>query len=193
MTQYDAGPGDLSDREWEVMDRPPRSHARRRRGPTLPPWALIALLVGIIILLCVSLVLIVQALRGRGEKGTPTPQATVAPSVAPTGTIPLALTPTDVVAPTATVTLPVEIPATPTPEGIAPGAMVVVQGTKGAGLNIREQPTTYAKILGHAKEGTVLQVLDGPRESDGYVWWKVRTPDGVEGWGAENWLVLKTE
>jgi hypothetical protein len=44
-----------------------------------------------------------------------------------------------------------------------------------------------------AREGTVLTVLEGPTDADGYVWWKVRTPDGDEGWGADNWLVLKTE
>jgi hypothetical protein len=63
----------------------------------------------------------------------------------------------------------------------------------GAGLNLREQPTTYARIVDNAPEDTVLTVLEGPREADGYVWWKVRTPDGGEGWGAENWLVLQTE
>ncbi len=193
MSQYyDAGPGDRSDREWEVADKLPRPHARRRRGPTLPPWALLVMLVGIIILLCLSLVLVIRALRQRNIAATPTVAPTATPAVAPTSTIPLAVTPTEAVLPTATVTLPVNVPGpTPTPEGIAPGVMVVVKGTQGVGLNIREQPTTYAKILGHAREGTVLKVLDGPRESDGYVWWKLQTPDGIEGWGAEDWLARK--
>ena len=71
--------------------------------------------------------------------------------------------------------------------------MVVVQGTLGGGLNIREQPTTNSKTVTSAKEGTTLVVLDGPKEADGYTWWQVRTPDGAEGWAAGNWLVLKTE
>jgi len=37
----------------------------------------------------------------------------------------------------------------------------------------------------------VLVVLDGPTEADGYVWWNLRSPEGKEGWGAANWLVLK--
>jgi uncharacterized protein YgiM (DUF1202 family) len=71
--------------------------------------------------------------------------------------------------------------------------MVVVQGTLGGGLNIREQPTTNSKTVTSAKEGTTMVVLDGPKEADGYVWWLVRTPEEDEGWAAANWLVLKTE
>jgi hypothetical protein len=92
------------------------------------------------------------------------------------------------------VVLPVATPeATTLPTEIGPGALVVVQNTKGAGLNLRQQPTTYAKVVGNAREGTVLTVLEGPTEADGYAWWKVRAPDGAEGWGAGDWLVLKTE
>ena len=50
MTQYDAGPGEWSDREWESPDRKRMRHAKRR-GPILPPWALLAIVVGIVILL----------------------------------------------------------------------------------------------------------------------------------------------
>ena len=104
------------------------------------------------------------------------------------------LTPTSAITPTDTVVLPVGTPEeTPLPTEIRPGALVVVQGTKGAGLNLRQQPTTYGKVVSNAREGTVLTVLEGPKEADGYVWWKARAPDGTEGWGAGNWLVLKTE
>ena len=193
MTQYDAGPGEWSDRPWDDPDRKPKPHAKRRRV-TLPPWALLAILVGIVILLCVGLVMIVQAIRGGGHKETPVPQATVTAKLesVPSATIAL-LTPAAAVTPTATIQLPTGGLQTPTPfVDIMPGATILVQGTLGAGLNLREQPTTYAKIVSNAKEGAALVVLEGPKESDGYVWWKLRTPDGKEGWAAANWLVLKT-
>jgi hypothetical protein len=63
MTQYDAGPGDRSDRPWEDPERKPRPQARRRRV-TLPPWALLAIFIAIVILLCIGLVLIINAIRG---------------------------------------------------------------------------------------------------------------------------------
>lgn len=193
MTQYDAGPGEWSDRPWEDPDKEPTTHAKRRRV-TLPPWALLAILVAIVILLCVSLVLIVKAIAGRNATATPTPAPTLTQALAPTSTPEPLITPTLTVTPTDTAELPIDVPLeTPSFTEIAPGALVTVEGTLGAGLNLRDQPTTYAKIMGNAPEGSVLQVLDGPKESDGYLWWKLRAPDGAEGWAAVNWLVLKTE
>jgi len=197
MTQFDAGPGEWSDRPWEDPDRQPGPQARRRK-PTLPPWALLAIVIGIVILLCVGLVLIIRALTGGSDDTTPTPVPSTTVMVLPSSTVSL-LTPTSYVTPTGTVVLPVGtvvLPVgtpvvTPQPAGIAPGALVIVQGTGGAGLNLRQQPTTYAKVVGSAREGTVLTVLEGPQDADGYTWWKVRTPSGTEGWGVSKYLVLK--
>ena len=192
MTQYDAGPGDWSDRPWEDPEKKPKPHARRRRV-SLPPWALLAILVGLVIVLCVGLVLLVRALRGSDDEEQATPVATVTDAAAPTATVSL-ITPTSAITPTDTVVLPVSTPeVTPPVTEIGPGALVVVQGTGGGGLNLREQPSTYSKKVGSVREGTVLPVLEGPREADGYVWWRVRAPDSTEGWAAGNWLVLKTE
>jgi hypothetical protein len=151
----------------------------------------LALVIGIVILLCVGLVLIIRALTGKGGDETPAPIPTVTVMVLPTSTVSL-IEPTAYVTPTDTVVLPVgTLAVTPQPAGIQPGALVIVEGTGGAGLNLRQQPTTYAKVVGSAREGTVLTVLEGPQEADGYTWWKLRTPSGAEGWGAAKYLVLK--
>jgi cytoskeletal protein RodZ len=191
MIQYDAGPGDRSDRPWEDPEKKQKSHARRRRV-ALPPWALLAILVAIVILLCVSLVLIVRAIRNADNEATPTALPASTAEVAPSATVSL-VTPASSITPTATIVLPVDTPEDTPPTEIEPGALVVVTGTGGAALNLRQQPSTYAKVVGTAREGTVLTVLEGPSEADNYVWWKVRAPDGTEGWGAANWLALKTE
>ena len=60
-------------------------------------------------------------------------------------------------------------------------------------MRLRALATTDADVLATGREGTVVTVLEGPVEADGYEWWKVRTPDGDEGWAAATWLVLKTE
>jgi hypothetical protein len=158
----------------------------------------LAILVAIIILLCLGLILIVNALRGGDEEETPTPMATVTRQTLPTSTRAqqATLTPATVITqtPTATVVLPIEGTPEPTPfTEIAPGATVVIQGTLGAGLNLRQQPSTYAAVVDGVDEGAKLVVIEGPREADGYVWWKLRTAGGKEGWGAANWLVLKTD
>ncbi len=192
MTQYDAGPGDWSDRPWEDPEKKPKPQARRPRV-TLPPWALLAILVGIVVLLCVGLVLLVRAIRGDDNEEVPTltPEATLAaPTTEPQPT--LAATPA--VTPTDTVVLPIDTPqATTAPTEIGPGAAVVVAGTQGAGLNLRAEPGTAARVVANVREGTVLTVIEGPTEGDGYTWWKLRTPDNKEGWGAANWLAIKTE
>jgi hypothetical protein len=194
MTQYDAGPGEWSDRPWDDPDHKPKPQAKRRRV-TLPPWALLTILVGIVILLCVGLVFAVNAIRGGRDPATPTPEFTATAAVTPTVTRPRP-TATAVITQTPTPTVVLPIDDTPQPEApttIAPGATVVVQGTLGAGLNLREQPSTYSKVVANAKEGASLVVLDGPREADGYVWWKLQTAAGKEGWGAANWLVLQAD
>ncbi|MFN2226442.1 MAG: SH3 domain-containing protein [Anaerolineae bacterium] len=194
MTQYDAGPGDWSDRPWEDPDKKAQQPQARRQRVKLPPWVLLAMLVGVIILLCVGLVLIVQAIRGGGEEeGTATPPPTNTVQVAPTDTRSL-FTATPEVTPTNTVVLPIETPlSTAAPTEIGPGALVVVQGTAGAGLNLRTEPSTQAQVVTNAREGTVLTVLEGPQEAGNHTWWKLRAPDGKEGWGAADWLVLQTE
>jgi len=194
MTQYDAGPGDWSDRPWEDPDKKAQQPQARRQRVKLPPWALLALLVGIIILLCVGLVLIVQAIRGDGEaEETATPRPTKTVQVAPTNTRSL-FTATPLVTPTDTVVLPIETPlTTPAPTEIEPGALVVVQGTAGVGLNLRAEPNTASRVVANAREGTVLNVLEGPQEAAGHTWWKLRTPEGKEGWGAADWLALQAE
>ena len=197
MPSYDAGPGDWSDRDWEAPDHKPANQAKRRL--TLPPWLLLTGTVVIAILLCVALVLIVKALRA-GPDATPTAvttsvtDATFIPGVVPTFTAIAVSIPTYAITPTATVEIPGAV--TPSPvvyTEIVPGAQVVVQGTLGQGLNIRASASTTARLVGSAKDGNVLTVLDGPQEADGYTWWKVKTADGKEGWAAGKFLVLKTQ
>jgi Bacterial SH3 domain len=192
MTQYDAGPGDWSDREWEAPDWESQPHAKRRRV-VLPPWALLAILAAMVILLCVGLVLIVRAIRGGGEKATPTPAPTATLELMPTEALPLT-------APTAVLTqalptmeLPTEVAteAPPTSE-VAPGAAVVVTGTGGAGLNLRAQPNRGSKLVVNVPDGTVLTVVDGPQEGSGFRWWKVQTKDGKVGWAVQAYLKLST-
>ncbi|HSJ57169.1 MAG TPA: SH3 domain-containing protein [Anaerolineae bacterium] len=189
MTEYDAGPGEWSDRPWEDPDKKQKPHAKRRRV-ALPPWALLAILVAIIIALCAGLILVVQAIRGGGDE-TPTPAPTATRAAIPTFT-PQPVAPTSQTPPTATVVLPVSTPeGTAAPAEIGPGALVVVQGTQGSGLNLRTEPGTGAQVVINVREGTVLTVIEGPEEADGYTWWRMRAPGGEEGWGAANWIALQ--
>lgn len=57
-----------------------------------------------------------------------------------------------------------------------------------ANLNVREGPGLGYTIISTMPLGTTGQILGGPVEADGFVWWNVDYTGGVSGWSAENWL-----
>jgi hypothetical protein len=59
-----------------------------------------------------------------------------------------------------------------------------------ANLNVRTGPGLGYAIIDTMPLGTVGQVLGGPMEADGFVWWDVNYTVGARGWSVENWLEL---
>ncbi|MDH7487870.1 MAG: SH3 domain-containing protein, partial [Anaerolineae bacterium] len=72
-------------------------------------------------------------------------------------------------------------------EGIRVGSKVRVIKTRGDKLRIRAEASIKAKILAGAAEGSILEVIGGPKTADGYTWWQVRLNSTV-GWTAQDWL-----
>lgn len=102
--------------------------------------------------------------------------------------------------PTATFVLPTPTPIptltpaptrdrTEAPEVITIDYYVSVTGTDGAGLSVRGGPSTDNVRLERVEDGTVMLVLDGPVENEGFVWWKLQLSTGVEGWAVDTYLV----
>jgi serine/threonine protein kinase len=191
-----------------TRERSARQDARvvpaARRGTSLPGWFWPA--AGTAAVLLVILIVAIGIILGDGHgtkiavpahRSTDTPPPTVAPTSTPLNTAtsgptqPPIATPPPTLAPTQTLpdtTAPE--PTQPTPQEVQPGAIVQVQGTLGAGLNLRIEPTTRAALAAHAEEGALLVVQDGPVDADGYTWWQVMMEDGTLGWGPADWLVL---
>lgn len=67
------------------------------------------------------------------------------------------------------------------------GGQALVVGTLGNGLRVRTQPTVGAPEVTRFQDGTTVSILDGPRQADAFVWWRVRGNGGV-GWVADEWL-----
>lgn len=87
----------------------------------------------------------------------------------------------------------VEPTAISTPEPLFHVGMTVrAQTTEGEILNLREAPSRDATILLYIEDDTPLLLLEGPLEAEGYIWWRVQTPDGTEGWAVENNGELQT-
>jgi hypothetical protein len=160
-----------------------QQNPRRRRPPTegAPAWVVG---LGIGALLAVILLLVVAFIFSRRSSqpepsATPvvvTPTATLIPR--PTATAATAVTPTSEVGVTE------ESPATAPPSGgITVGGYVRVAAA--AGLSFRQSASTSGALIQVLDNGTVLEVIGGPQEADGYTWWQLRTTDdGREGWSA---------
>jgi hypothetical protein len=70
--------------------------------------------------------------------------------------------------------------------GLAVGRLARVHTTDGDQLNVRLLPSLSANILAKVPDGDRVTLLEGPRYSEGFTWWKVRTAAGVEGWVVES-------
>ena len=86
------------------------------------------------------------------------------------------------------VSTPAAAASEPDTEGLQIGAKAKVTGTGGGGLHMRAGAGT-----GHARtktlpEGSIVEILGGPKEANGFTWWQVRDETGTTGWVADRWL-----
>lgn len=160
----------------------PFDDARKTAGARIGClWPLIGLGFGLaagVVLLGVG-----GVLRGPRLAGLPVAPIVVrlpAPTAAPTPTAPAILPPTD----------------TPPParsDGtFLAGDLVEVHGTEGDGVRLRSEPNLQAVILALGQDGEVYQILGGPVENSGYVWWQIARIDDAarQGWAVQTFLRL---
>lgn len=89
--------------------------------------------------------------------------------------------------------------ATPTPQPTTPPATTAavtatvktatVSGNGETPLNVRETPSTKAKVVLTIKEGEKVKILEGPQDADGRTWYKVEY-NGKSGWSVKDFLKL---
>jgi hypothetical protein len=72
------------------------------------------------------------------------------------------------------------------------GSTVVIAGTEGDGLAIRQGPGLSYSYFFVGNDGDVFTVEDGPRDADGHTWWYLTDPSDANraGWAAESYLVV---
>jgi hypothetical protein len=105
---------------------------------------------------------------------TPTPTFTSTPTDTPT------MLPTETAPPTLTST-PAE---TPTPQATFTATPVTAVVNAPFGLNLRDEPGTDADIIAFLDDGTVITILAGQAEANGFTWQQVQYE------GQTGWLVL---
>ena len=133
----------------------------------------------IVIVIAIASGVVLLGQRGTGTKGVPA-TATAVPQPTPTGFgDPTATAPP---VPTAT------IPPPPPSDVIAVGGWVQTTSN----LVLRDDATTAGARLGVLQNGTKAHVIDGPREANGFTWWKVDSYDAnnpqASGWCAGQFL-----
>lgn len=67
--------------------------------------------------------------------------------------------------------------------GLAAGASLTV-ATEDTGLNIRQEPSTEAAVIGKAAKGATVSLVEQTNDD----WWKVKTTDGTEGYAYARYL-----
>ena len=65
------------------------------------------------------------------------------------------------------------------------GGQAIINTSSGETLNMREDTGTEFEIVEQLPAGTLVTILEGPVPGETYVWWKIRTPSGAEGWSVE--------
>jgi hypothetical protein len=85
---------------------------------------------------------------------------------------------------------PVATPTVETAVGIHVDGYVQISGTEGEGLRLRRDPSLDGKIVHLGLEGEIFQVIGGPEEQDGYLWWQLEAPLNSDrrGWAVSNYL-----
>lgn len=67
--------------------------------------------------------------------------------------------------------------------GLAAGTSLTV-ATENSNLNIRQEPSTEAAIIGKAAKGETVTLVEQSSDE----WWKIRTVDGEEGYAYSRYL-----
>lgn len=72
------------------------------------------------------------------------------------------------------------------------GDVVEVTGTDGEGVRLRTAPSLEGTIVGLGQDEEVYQILGGPTEGSGYIWWQIVKIDDPtrQGWAVATFLRL---
>lgn len=91
--------------------------------------------------------------------------------------------------------------ATPTPQpgevrdGVAVGMYVQISGTGGDGLRLRADAGVKNDPRFLGMENEVFKVKEGPKEGDGFIWWRLEAPYDPtrSGWAVSTYLKAVTQ
>lgn len=62
------------------------------------------------------------------------------------------------------------------------GCPAVVNPAMERAVNVRGEPRASGTLVTSLAAGSSVTILDGPRASEGFIWWQVQLADGTQGW-----------
>jgi hypothetical protein len=82
--------------------------------------------------------------------------------------------------------------STALPNTVAIGVYVMITGTEGSGLRLRNAPGLQSELLFLGNDSEVFKVKDGPVQADDLTWWYLEAPYDVTrtGWAASTYLTV---
>lgn len=83
---------------------------------------------------------------------------------------------------------PTETPVIP---GVFTSGMeIIIAGTEGEGLNVRQSPGIESPVVYLAQEGESYVITNGPKIQDGLIWWLIeQTEEGIKtGWAVQDYF-----
>lgn len=190
MARYQKPP-DPRKPENELTNPRPRRQRDNSREPI--PWLWLGMGVVVTIVAIVVAISLASAFLEREPLVTSLPTPTIIRLTAPATAVPSPTSPQP--SPTA---IPTFTPR-PTPDiSVAPEEITVgfyaeVANTDGIGVSLRGGPSTDNSRLFTVPEGTILLVIDGPREANDFFWWQVQVDNGSEGWVAADYIIPAAE
>ncbi len=179
-------PPDPRKGEWEVNQPPNGSDKNRENSPL--PWLWLGLGIVVTIVGIILAGALINALLSREPLATTLPTPTIILLAAPPSPVS-----TDI-GPLATATAIPTFTPPPTPDlSVAPNEVTVgfyarVFNTDDIGVSLRGGPSTDNVRLQLIHEDTLLLVIGGPAEGNGFIWWQVLVDDESEGWVAGDFL-----
>lgn len=139
-----------------------------------------------------TVVLLIFLLTTRPDQAQAT-TGTAVIAVIPAPSLTPSPSPTSPVTPTATL----DVPPSPQPGQIGVGSLVQITGTGGDGLRLRTGPGLDNDVGFLGLEAEVFQIIEGPRDADGYTWWLLEAlyDEGQQrrGWAVANYLISLQE
>ncbi len=181
----------------EYEDEQLNNPSKRRKGWSVNLTGIGGRIAATVLAIGLGVVIIYYALSSPGNENETAslPQTTPTPTI--DQSIPLATwtpsatsTPPPVEVPTLEpVPVVEEVVEDPNPTGgFVVGGQVKVTGTENSGVNMREGTGLTFAIVELLTDETVIEIIGGPTEADGYTWWQVRLADGQEGWLVQDFI-----